>query len=355
MDTGDSGSATESGERSEQNGAPGPSDPPTPGPPLPEPPPGAAPIVPPPWPSAEPTPEAAPTVPMAWPPAGVPGGVSEPGGEPPAARGKRTIILVAALLIVLAGGAIAAVALLGGNSPSKPKAGQPTLAAGPKVTGIQATPVSAIEVDLTWTATGPVQLFYVYRNGNVLSTESSSTMSYKDLSLAPNRSYTYAVEAADSAGNRSDRAETMARTLPPPPLADARLQGQYIIRAKYLSENFTNKSVGQVETQGWRFQPTCAHGPCRVRLNLFAPGQTPTILARKGAEYDGSGAANIGKCGSSKITETLTIAVHITRARFIEGVWMATAIAGTFKQYAPPNFSCQSGSAVQSITGSLQS
>jgi hypothetical protein len=259
-------------------------------------------------------------------------------------------------VILVVGGAVAAFALRQSGSPSKTTAGHSATPspAGPKVAGVIATPVSAIEVDLTWTSTGQVLLFYVYRNGRQITTAAAGRSSYKDTTVVPNHTYTYGVEAADLAGHRSDRVETIVKSLPPPPLADARLQGQFIVRAKYLSENFTNKSVGQVETLGWKFTPTCPQGACRVRVNLFAPGQTPTFLARKGTKYDGTGAATIGVCGSTKVTETLTFTINVTRARFIAGVWRATAIAGTLKQYGPPNFSCQSGSAVQSVTGALQ-
>jgi hypothetical protein len=259
-------------------------------------------------------------------------------------------------VIVLGGGAVAAVALLGGGSTTKPRIGpsQKPSALGLGVANIVATPVSPIEVDLTWTSTGTVQYFSVYRNGKEITTVAAGTTSYKDNKVAPNHTYTYGIEAADSTGHRSARVETMATSLPPPALADARLQGPFIVKAKFISETFTNRSVGQVETLGWKFTPTCPKGACKVRVTLYAPGQTPTFLARKGGEYDGTGAATLGQCGSTRVTQSLTFAIHVTRARFIGGVWRATAIAGTFKAYSPASFSCASGSAVESVTGTVQ-
>jgi hypothetical protein len=360
MQTGDSGPAVDPGDPA-QPARPGEPPSPTPA----EPPPAMPPVEPPPVtpPGEPPLPEppslASAAEPPSWPAAGTPSTIPQawdatpPFG--PGWGGRRTVLFIVGAVILVGGGAVAAIALLGGGSPG-PGAGP---AAAPSPTGlvvanIVATPVSPIEVDLTWTSTGTVQFFYLYRNGKEIITVAAGSTSYKDNKVAPNHTYTYGIEAADSAGHRSARVETMATSLPPPPLVDARLQGPFIVKARYVSETFTNKSVGQVETLGWKFTPTCPKGACKVRVNLYAPGQTPTFLARKGGDYDGTGAATIGRCGSTRVTESLTFAIHVTRARFIGGVWRATAIAGTFKQYSPASFSCAVGSAVQSLTGSLQ-
>ncbi len=60
-------------------------------------------------------------------------------------------------------------------------------------------------------------------------------------------------------------------------------------------------------------------------------------------------------CGSTRITTTITISLHVTRGRFAAaGVWQADGVTGTFSQFAPGNFTCQSGSSTESFTGVQQ-
>ncbi len=74
----------------------------------------------------------------------------------------------------------------------------------------------------------------------------------------------------------------------------------------------------------------------------------------QGGTYTTKGTILLGRCGSSSLTTTVTLSVHVTKANFIGGVWQATAIAGIFTQFTPATFSCQSGSGRQTVRGTLQ-
>jgi hypothetical protein len=83
--------------------------------------------------------------------------------------------------------------------------------------GLTALPVSAGEVDLSWTASveagGGVAGYNILRNGSLIGT--SSTTSYSDLGLLATTRYTYAVVAYDALGNSSAlSASASGTTLP---------------------------------------------------------------------------------------------------------------------------------------------
>jgi hypothetical protein len=98
----------------------------------------------------------------------------------------------------------------------------------------------------------------------------------------------------------------------------------------------------------------CGEGVCKVRIDVFAPGEQFNALRRRGAEYSGTGTARLGTCGSSTLTTTLTIDVRVSEAKYVADVWQATALTGTLREYSPPTFSCQSGSSTQSVRATFQ-
>ena len=98
---------------------------------------------------------------------------------------------------------------VGGGSDTQPPTA-PTLSS--------AVPKSPNEVDLGWTASSDnlgVTGYQVWKNGSLLTTLSSSSLSYADMSVSPNTSYTYAMRAVDAAGNSSASSNSMTATTPP--------------------------------------------------------------------------------------------------------------------------------------------
>ena len=77
--------------------------------------------------------------------------------------------------------------------------------------------VSAYRVDIGWTtATDNVAVtaYRIYRDNILLSTLGAGTLEYSDKTSAPNKVYTYGVEAGDAAGNWSPTRKTIVITTP---------------------------------------------------------------------------------------------------------------------------------------------
>jgi chitodextrinase len=77
--------------------------------------------------------------------------------------------------------------------------------------GLQATPVSTSEIDLSWSAStddsGSVAGYVIYRDGQKLTTVSGTTTTYPDTGLTEGTTYTYTVQALDATGNASNQSD----------------------------------------------------------------------------------------------------------------------------------------------------
>jgi hypothetical protein len=82
-------------------------------------------------------------------------------------------------------------------------------------TNLTGNAASSNEVDLSWTASTDnvgVAGYDILRDGTQIAT--SSTTTYKDLSVSPSRTYNYTVKAFDAAGNVSPASNTAPVTTP---------------------------------------------------------------------------------------------------------------------------------------------
>ena len=82
-------------------------------------------------------------------------------------------------------------------------------------TGLTATPASATQVNLSWTASTDnigVTGYQIFRGGTLLTTV--TTTSYSNTGLTPNTAYQYQVRAVDAAGNQSGLSTAAAATTP---------------------------------------------------------------------------------------------------------------------------------------------
>ena len=71
---------------------------------------------------------------------------------------------------------------------------------------LRATPISAAEIDLTWSPSIDnvgVTGYVIYRDGTKLTTVPGAATSYQDTSVAPSTGYVYTVQAIDAAANVS--------------------------------------------------------------------------------------------------------------------------------------------------------
>ena len=90
-------------------------------------------------------------------------------------------------------------------------------------TGLAASPIGSNRLNVTWNAStdnNQVAGYTLYRNGNAITTLGPSTLGYADSGLSPNTSYSYTVDAFDSAGNRSARTSAVSGTTGNPSSAD---------------------------------------------------------------------------------------------------------------------------------------
>lgn len=114
-----------------------------------------------------------------------------------------------------ADGSASAAATVTVSSPPQGDTQPPT---APTLTSASAN--SATQVSLAWTAATDnvgVTGYQILRNGSLLTSVAGGTLSYSDLSVAANTSYTYAVRAVDAAGNVSPQSNTRIVTTPAPP------------------------------------------------------------------------------------------------------------------------------------------
>ena len=278
--------------------------------------------------------------------------------QPPARRRLAPLVIAIAVVLGLLGGGIGiGIGLSGGSSGASGRAAPVASASatGPaRVLLVLATPTSPIEVDLAWKALGPVDMFSIFRNGRLLSTSPANITVFTDGSATPDRTYMYAISATDPAGHVSPQVTATATTPAPPPLSEARLTGEFLVKAKFVAENYTNFSVGQTERLTWRFQPQCDSGACDTTVDIFAPGERLKALAHDGTTYATTGTARLGTCASSTLTTTVTIRVRVTGGQYVGDEWTATSFAGTLKEYSPPTFSCQAGSSTERLRGSFR-
>ena len=82
-------------------------------------------------------------------------------------------------------------------------------------TGLTATPASATQVNLSWTASTDnigVTGYQIFRGGTLLTTV--TTTSYSNTGLTPNTAYQYQVRAVDAAGNQSGLSTAASATTP---------------------------------------------------------------------------------------------------------------------------------------------
>jgi chitodextrinase len=97
-------------------------------------------------------------------------------------------------------------------------AGGPPDTTPPSVpTGLSATAVSSVQINLSWTASTDnvgVTGYDVFRNGTQVGT--TTTTSYQDTGLTPDTTYSYTVAAYDAAGNVSEQSTAASATTQAP-------------------------------------------------------------------------------------------------------------------------------------------
>ena len=102
---------------------------------------------------------------------------------------------------------------------------------------LTATIISPTQIDLNWNASSDnvgVVGYILYRDGLSIGDFSSSNLSFQDINLLPNTTYSYAVESYDQAGNHSGLSETVSVTTPDLPTS---------IVFETIADSYVNESL----------------------------------------------------------------------------------------------------------------
>jgi hypothetical protein len=273
-------------------------------------------------------------------------------GEPVARRLNRK-------LPVAIGAAVGALALVGvllfflttgkAPAPTRPRSGPPVLK--PIVTPSP----GAFTVALTWSQPprgGSVRNYGVYRNGSLLAQVPGTT--YQDTGVSPGTTYTYEIRAFPSTGT-GYAATRVAVETPLPPKADARVEGRFRVHFRGVSSRGYKPSVaGNTFTETFVFNPVCTSGPCELgwQDTDFKTLKGPRF-GRNAATYSNRSINGYWglKCGSSKRSSHLVFALHVTKAKLLDGVWRAVQLKGTVVE-SETRDSCTDGHATWSVVAS---
>lgn len=268
---------------------------------------------------------------------------------------RRWLFAAFALLVALAAGGIVAAVLLAAGGEEK---AQPARAA-PKVLPPQSFEAEPDElvVTLDWTApTGGVAIdhYDIYRNGSLLVTLSDIGTTYVDDEVRPGKEYTYEIEARGKVDGKEMTSERLSAlvTTPVPPLKRARVEGDFNVTVKTLSQS----GYGDYEnpTYGWHMRAKCRSGPCEVAWGDLHEKGIRTVLKQNGARYSGSYSGFFGDtCGKTRVTSSVKIELKVVKAKAIEGAWVATKLVGTLNTSSPAQLGCISARATQAVTARL--
>lgn len=206
------------------------------------------------------------------------------------------------------------------------------------------------EVRLRWRAPeGEVDGYRVLRDGREIGTTREASFTDRDVTPATPYSYGVIAVGADEVESAEARSRVRTRSLP---TADARLEGRFAIRLKAASSSVGANNAAML----FMFDPACSSGPCPTRMTVRRRTASGT-LSVSGDRYSGtaSGTFLILDCRGGSVTESLDVALEITRAAPIRDAWRATRISGSIDEDAPAVSGCLSGSTDWSFTGVVQS
>lgn len=196
-------------------------------------------------------------------------------------------------------------------------------------TALTATAESYNKVTLNWGASNDTNLAYyqILRNQTVVATVDANTLSYSDVTVAAETTYTYAVQAVDSADNTSGLSNSVTVTTPPIPdtTAPTTPTGLKVFIASPTDIRLTwqsstdNKAVTgyQIIRDGWNLTTTTTTNYTDTRMGT---GKTHTY---KIYAYDAAGnqSASIG----------ITVIVPAVAPNGLTGAYFETATLSTQK------------------------
>ncbi len=190
-------------------------------------------------------------------------------------------------------------------------------------------------VTLSWTAPeGETQLsgYTIVRNGKPIASGVTAT-TYEDANVEPGITYHYSVLARGADGGESQPVSVNLKTHKPS-LANARLDGRFIVRMHVVSQRHLTGKVQALPAQ-FNFVPTCGSGACGVKWS--AKGERGSgRLPKRRAAYAGTvrSTFRISSCHGGSVFETLVIHLHVTAAKVLHHEWRASKLEGTLSESA---------------------
>ncbi|HEY6566288.1 MAG TPA: hypothetical protein VI341_02115 [Actinomycetota bacterium] len=187
-------------------------------------------------------------------------------------------------------------------------------------------------LELTWAATGtrPFDHYEAWRNGEVVD-ESIESAAWTDRNVEPGTRYRYAVVGVTVDGSRTlpERSAIITDT---PPVADARLEGSFVM----VMHADTSEGVDDPVDGGkvvFRFDPVCGRGACTTRWTVHDRA-TEMTLTREGATYAGRDHTPllIRNCLGDEIDERVRARFRVVEAASREGRWRAMEIDGSIAE-----------------------
>jgi hypothetical protein len=268
---------------------------------------------------------------------------------------RRWLFAGLALLLALAAGGIAAAVLLaaGGDETAQPVQATPSVL---PPQSFEAEP-GELAVTLDWSAPkGGVEIdhYDIYRNGSPLVTLSDVGSTYVDDEVRPGKEYTYEIEARGVVDGKEMTSERLSATVtaPVPPLKRARVEGDFAVTVKTLSQSGYNRYENP--TYGWHMRAKCRTGPCEVVWGDLHEKGIHTVLKQNGARYSGSYSGFFFDfCGNARGTSSVKIELKVAKAKAIEGEWLATKLVGTVNKSSGAQLGCVSSRASQAVTAKL--
>jgi hypothetical protein len=281
---------------------------------------------------------------------------------PPPKRSRVRLVLIGAGILLIAGIVIGITIAFGGGgktpvadlSPTAATQQAPPPTVAPPVEFAAKGQTSPFGVALSWSAPvgQSVQGYRIFRAGFQVAAVPSDTTTYLDPNVAPGQTYTYEILTRGEGLFQSSKVSTEVK-VPVPTLASARLDGSFSVKFKTTSQSGYVGTLGGF-TLGWDFNPKCRKDACDVTLKDQSIKDLKTTLSRNGINYSGTDSAKfIGSCGGVPDTSTLTVELHVVKARIIEGEWRATKLVGTVVESHPAISGCTSGGAHFNVTATF--
>jgi len=210
------------------------------------------------------------------------------------------------------------------------------------------------KLTLSWQA--PVGLavdhYEVVRDGVTLDDAIGST-SFRDTDVVPGGRYRYSVMAVDADGEVTSPAVASIRA-GEPPLAEARLEGSFVVRMTVTRASGTKKPVrgGAIF---FSFDPQCGRGACSVRWTV-RDSRAQGTLRRDGAGYAATLRTPffVRNCKGRLTDEKLDVALRVRAAAPLRRAWRATKIEGSIDEVSSHR-GCLTASIDWDVHGALQS